>query len=93
MDREIVRQVERLTALKTALAERGIYTRLEVLPMPYLTIPVLHVSGHRVGVSVVLGKAGPDLFMWEYGNYQHAASDPAGAADRLAASTRGSSSH
>lgn len=82
---DAAREVAPLAALKNALAHRGVDTRLEVLPVPYLTVWILHLSGHHLGVSVLPGRAAPDRFTWHYAHYQHLASDPEGAADRLAA--------
>lgn len=80
-----VRGVAPLAALKNALAQRGVMTRLDVLPVPFLAIRVLHLHGHGVMVHVVLGNAGPDVYTWGFGQHTHPASDPHGAADALAA--------
>lgn len=60
-------------------------TRLDVLPVPFLVIPVLHLSGPQLMVHVVLGQAGPDLYVWDHGTRRHIATDPVGAAHKLGA--------
>lgn len=83
MDATALRQLHQLKDLRDALAQRGVWTALDRHPVPFLVIPVLHLSGRTVMAHVVIGHAGPDQFVWGFGDRRHDANDPGGAADRL----------
>ena len=78
-----------LERLHEAIVNQGFaYARIGRIALPFLAVPVLHLPGVQIMVHVQLGRAGPDVYVWDRGHRRHPVRDVCGAAARLLAEVR-----